>query len=342
MELISPYCWDATTSDPHHHYLTNLFTGGSLSTTNSELLLQFLCCWETDSLNYYRTFGLGYYKFTAYINGNEKDFFYFDYRTSAVPEDYNNGGSGDLQIDFDVYEEKFFNTATQIEFPAYSSIWEQKPWIHAETHELEDFWDHSLFIIPYANQHPYIVWGPYPSEGKIFSVSGYKIYRAIETFADPEYANFSYLTSVSANQYNYIDEQYDVGSGWYGFYKITAVDQSTESDFSNIAITGINAFNKEKVANTQDNFDSQNFLSQNYPNPFNPSTIIEYKLSEKNYTSLTAYDILGREVSTLVNEIQDAGYHSVEFDGKNLPSGIYIYKLQSGNFLRLKKMILQK
>lgn len=83
-------------------------------------------------------------------------------------------------------------------------------------------------------------------------------------------------------------------------------------------------------------------LSQNYPNPFNPSTIIKYDLPKEGMVKIVVYDAIGREVKTLVNEEQNAGSYKVEFDGSNLPSGIYFYKLQAGDFTETKKMLLIK
>ncbi|MFZ0453479.1 MAG: YCF48-related protein [Ignavibacteriaceae bacterium] len=83
-------------------------------------------------------------------------------------------------------------------------------------------------------------------------------------------------------------------------------------------------------------------LYQNYPNPFNPSTKISYNLPERSFIFLKIYDNLGREIKTIVNKDQYAGFHTVTFDGKNLPSGIYYYKLQAGDFSQTKKLILLK
>jgi hypothetical protein len=85
-------------------------------------------------------------------------------------------------------------------------------------------------------------------------------------------------------------------------------------------------------------------LYQNYPNPFNPSTFISYKIPSGNYistfTRLNVFTILGEHIATLVNEKQSPGNYQVEFNGNNLPSGIYFYRLQSGNYVDTKKMIL--
>lgn len=83
-------------------------------------------------------------------------------------------------------------------------------------------------------------------------------------------------------------------------------------------------------------------LKQNYPNPFNPSTKIEYQLPVNGKVVLKVFDILGREVTTLVNEIQQAGFKEVEFNAKNLSSGIYIYRIQSADFTKTLKMQLVK
>jgi hypothetical protein len=85
-------------------------------------------------------------------------------------------------------------------------------------------------------------------------------------------------------------------------------------------------------------------LEQNYPNPFNPSTNITYKLSDREFVTLKVYDLLGNEVSTLVNEEKPAGSYNVQFsmDKLKLSSGTYFYRLQAGNFIETKKMILLK
>lgn len=83
-------------------------------------------------------------------------------------------------------------------------------------------------------------------------------------------------------------------------------------------------------------------LEQNYPNPFNPATVINYKLSESDFVSLKVYDIIGNEVATLINKQQPAGSYSVNFDATNLPSGIYVYRLQAGSKIQTKKMTLLK
>ncbi len=83
-------------------------------------------------------------------------------------------------------------------------------------------------------------------------------------------------------------------------------------------------------------------LSQNFPNPFNPTTKINYQIPELSFVSLKVYDILGNEITTLVNDEKPAGRYEADFNAKNLSSGIYFYRLQAGKFIHTFKMILLK
>ena len=83
-------------------------------------------------------------------------------------------------------------------------------------------------------------------------------------------------------------------------------------------------------------------LSQNYPNPFNPSTKINFAIPTTGLVTMKIYDVLGKEVATLINEVKNPGNYIVEFDGGNLSSGVYFYKIQVGDFSSIKRMILVK
>ncbi len=83
-------------------------------------------------------------------------------------------------------------------------------------------------------------------------------------------------------------------------------------------------------------------LEQNYPNPFNPSTKISYSIANAGQVNISVYNMLGQEVATLVNGFQTAGTHSVDFKASTLASGVYLYKIQAGNFTDVKKMVMMK
>ena len=81
-------------------------------------------------------------------------------------------------------------------------------------------------------------------------------------------------------------------------------------------------------------------LFQNYPNPFNPTTIIRYGLPKESSVKVIVYNILGEIVNTLVDNVQKSGYYEVNFNASNLATGIYIYRIQAGDFVETKKMVL--
>ncbi len=83
-------------------------------------------------------------------------------------------------------------------------------------------------------------------------------------------------------------------------------------------------------------------LSQNYPNPFNPSTKINFSLPKQGYVSLKVYDVLGKEVMTLVNGQMTAGSYAVDFNASDLSSGVYFFRMESGEFSDIKRMMLIK
>ena len=83
-------------------------------------------------------------------------------------------------------------------------------------------------------------------------------------------------------------------------------------------------------------------LYQNYPNPFNPSTTIRYTLPQRSPVRLTVFNSLGQDVVTLFQEEQESGYHEVPFDASRLASGVYLYRLQAGNLVQTRKLLLQK
>jgi hypothetical protein len=83
-------------------------------------------------------------------------------------------------------------------------------------------------------------------------------------------------------------------------------------------------------------------LAQNYPNPFNPTTVITYSIPASSNVVINVYNVIGELIKTLVNQYQEAGIYKVNFDAGGLSNGIYFYKIQSGNFVEIKKMLLLK
>jgi len=96
------------------------------------------------------------------------------------------------------------------------------------------------------------------------------------------------------------------------------------------------------IKQTSSDLPDNSTLHQNYPNPFNPSTTIRFVVNEKGFTSLKVYDILGREIATLVEQQLSAGTYEVTFNASSLSSGVYIYRLQSGQKSMGKRMVITK
>ncbi len=143
----------------------------------------------------------------------------------------------------------------------------------------------------------------------------------LEKISDTEYrAHIVYMADPS------------VGVGVFGEGDIAALADILYTTYD-IVLTSV-----DDDANLVRNFD----LAQNYPNPFNPSTVINYTLAERSNVTLKVYDVLGKEVASLVNNSQEVGSHQVTFDASNLASGLYIYTLNAGNFTSSKKMMFLK
>jgi photosystem II stability/assembly factor-like uncharacterized protein len=133
-------------------------------------------------------------------------------------------------------------------------------------------------------------------------------------------------TTTQKNEYSFIDKNLDVGK--YS-YRLKQVDLDGKFEYSKIVEVEVISITSYS-------------LEQNYPNPFNPSTTINYALKEKGDVKLTLLNSLGEEIAVLVNGEQDEGFHKVEFNAENFPSGVYFYKLVAGNFIDTKKMLLLK
>ena len=159
------------------------------------------------------------------------------------------------------------------------------------------------------------------------------VYRAISdsvNMGDPRLIR--YISATDTTQF--IDA---ISPGIQYNFVVTAVDRlHNESIAAKVGymILGVG----EKIASSPYEYK----LDQNYPNPFNPTTTITFTLRQSDATTLKIYDVLGREVATLVDGVVSSGHHSVSFTGEQFASGVYFYRIVSGSFVETKKMILQK
>jgi hypothetical protein len=131
-------------------------------------------------------------------------------------------------------------------------------------------------------------------------------------------------TTTELRAYSFTDE--NISSGTYS-YRLKQIDFNGTFEYSEIVEVEVGIPNEYS-------------LKQNYPNPFNPTTKIKFTVAESGFTSLKIYDVLGNEVAILVSEEKPAGEYEVEFNGANLPSGIYFYRIKAGSYINTKKMVL--
>ncbi len=290
----------------------------------------------------------GFYRINIKEDNVLKTYAYFDWRDLGFPTLCNTCPYGnDFTIRYDAdYEYIMFwndhNIYISDQNPdLYLTNGQIITWADWKCNErvFSSFWSNGLVLAPDESNHPRIVWGPYQATG--ITVQQYKVYRKYGSSA------WEYFTSVSSSTYEYTDQSVylSIPGGQAGTdvqYKVTAVyNTNSETSPTNIVTVNVQESELEKKGNSLTNIKSY-ILDQNFPNPFNPSTKISYSIKEEGLVTLKVYDILGKEIATLVNENKPAGIYEADFNASQLPSGMYIYKLQAGSFSDVKKMLLTK
>jgi len=295
---------------------------------------------NTDPPN--KDWGLGFYKVN---NDHNSEYFYIDCRVDAFGE----GGYGtpDFWVFLDGNGGYFYDdNPTPVWNPIQSGdvvrIWDVHGVSPPSSNSLGNFWNNVLVLINGGGNHPRFAWGPHPS----FSTTHFYIYRAVSTIP-PDYRNLTYyhIGTTNSTTYEFIDDEMLYGELFThsAFYYVKAYNSSSSnySSASNSILTYGEYFPQKISGESLDGIQVDEFeLMQNYPNPFNPSTMIQYSIKNKSFATLKIYDILGKEVAVLLNDVVEAGDHSVKFDATDLPSGIYMYQLQAEGIVLTKKMTL--
>ena len=153
-----------------------------------------------------------------------------------------------------------------------------------------------------------------------------------------------YLINTVTDTTSYVDHDIYIGDGSWGraWYKIRAKIDDLKSGYSNYDYINFEGIQKPLVQNPDIVEITEFKLYSNYPNPFNPGTKILFDILEKTHVDLAVYDIQGKQIVKLVNEILEKGNYSIEFNAGYLPSGTYLYKIVVGEFSDSKKMMLVK
>jgi len=186
--------------------------------------------------------------------------------------------------------------------------------------------------------HNQIFYWEFDSFIYIDSVKFYSFYSKQDSIVNNPVILAEYL--ISSEWSCYIDLDMNLMENGFSFnYRIEAIDRglvprrSFEPDSGYFVYTITDVSDNLKPTISYD-------LHQNYPNPFNPNTKIKFVIPKSSFVNLKVYNVLGKEAATLVNEEKPAGNYEVEFNATDLPSGIYFYRLQAGDFIETKKMIL--
>ncbi len=159
------------------------------------------------------------------------------------------------------------------------------------------------------------------------------------TSSSPQFTVTSFPAAVPQNEFAYAKIKFRPNQVNQTFTSVISIANNDSTITVNL--TGFSN-NLTGIATITPVIPVKYFLSQNYPNPFNPVTNIYYSIPVAQYTVLKVYDALGNEAATLVNQKQNAGSYEVVFDGQNLSSGTYFYKIETGSFIETKRMVLIK
>ncbi|MCL6097406.1 MAG: T9SS type A sorting domain-containing protein [Bacteroidetes bacterium] len=212
----------------------------------------------------------------------------------------------------------------------------------------------------YRNQHfndtvgacVKVKWDKHPLDNS--QIKKYSIFRKVRhNGVTGNEVQIGTVTANGSSNYSFVDYDYIITSGYTDllFYDVRAFyDPDNDgtgvySDADFISIFGelfsINQNNNQLVS-ALNSEKPENYSLSNYPNPFNPATTISYQLPKDGFVTIKVFDMLGKEIATLINENKSAGYYNIDFDARKLTSGVYIYTISANGFIQSKKMLLMK
>ena len=139
-------------------------------------------------------------------------------------------------------------------------------------------------------------------------------------------------TTIEHHDYSYTDA---TAAGKRYYYRLQQIDRDGTTTYSE-------AKKAEGTTDVKEQEPGEFALQQNYPNPFNPSTKIQFSIVNRQLTIVKVFDVLGRELATLVNEVKEPGTYTVQFNASSLASGVYFYRLSAGPYVECRKMIVMK
>lgn len=209
--------------------------------------------------------------------------------------------------------------------------------------DLKPFAPQNTSVVKF-NNNPKITWNA--SLESDLQSTPYKVYRRVTDDLYQIVQDWTLIGTTSGTSFTdntiLVDPK---PRDYYARYRVTATDlNNSVSEYSNEVVINVAEllWKKGEGGASEDGLPLTYGLSQNYPNPFNPSTTISYQLPENSHVSIRVFDLMGKEISTLINSYKVAGYHNINFDASTLSSGIYFYKLTAGKYVSLKRFTLLK
>ena len=164
---------------------------------------------------------------------------------------------------------------------------------------------------------------------------GFEVEKSMDSTAQFQILPNSFIpgngTTLEPHQYTFVDSSASPGRWWY---RLKQMDLDATVHFTDrISVTVLTDVKENPIP-------TEFALRQNYPNPFNPSTTIRYQLPIRSQVTLRVFDMLGREISTLMDGVEEPGYRSVRWDASGVASGVYFYRLSAGQYVDMKKLLL--
>jgi Secretion system C-terminal sorting domain len=196
-------------------------------------------------------------------------------------------------------------------------------------------------LTPSQNWHPYLAW----SLNTQADIQNYYLERSQKSIiSGSQWTNWEILPAIANTQNYYEDLTISNASGAGPMlvrYRLRVKDYNNYSDYTNTLQMAYGTSAEKRIIQNNNTLNDY-ALMQCYPNPFNPSSNISYQLPEPGLVQLKVYNLLGKEVASLVNEFKPEGEYSINFNASGLPSGVYIYSLRVNGFVQNQKMTLMK
>ena len=245
---------------------------------------------------------------------------------------WNNNYGAILLIEYDYDFNPYYHSSNDLiqyfNMPYYLKMSKVSLGVTATLAELTDIVPVEMltFTASVRNSQAQLLW----STASELNNRGFEIERSVN-----DASNFTTVgfvdgkgNSTEISYYSFIDNPQVSGTNQV-YYRLKQIDFDGTSTYSNIV-------------NVVYDVPAEFVLNQNYPNPFNPATTISYFVPKESFVSIKVFDFLGREVTTLVNEMKSTGSYELSFDASNLPSGTYFYTLMTDNYTATKKMMILK